>query len=57
MVLLSHKPTTQDLTVNSALYLLHISLRMSYEDVQLDQDNNFKLVSLSILKTYLLDDI
>ena len=57
MVLLSHKPTTQDLTVNSAFYLLHISLRMSYEDVQLDQDNNFKLVSLSILKTYLLDDI
>ena len=47
----------QDLTVNSALYLLHISLWMSYEDVQLDQDNNFKLVSLSILKTYLLDDI
>lgn len=57
MVLLSHKPTTQDLTVNSALYLLHISLRMSYEDVQLDQDNNFKLVSLSILVTYLLDDV
>ena len=57
MVLLSHKPTTQDLTVNSAFYLLHISLRMSYEDVQLDQDNNFKLVSLSIRITYLLDDI
>ena len=30
---------------------------MSYDDVQLDQDNNFKLVSLSILITYLLDDI
>ena len=33
--------TFQDLIVNSPLLLLHISLLISYDNLVLDQDNNF----------------
>ena len=36
--------------------LLHISLSISYENLVLDQDDNFYLISLSIPITCLLDD-
>ena len=32
---------SQDLSMNSPLWLLHISLLMSLENLVLDQDNNF----------------
>ena len=47
----------QDLIVNSPLQLWHISLYISYENLVLDQDNNFYLTSLSILMTCLLDNV
>ena len=48
---------SQDLIVKSPLWLLHISLKLSYENLVLDQDNNFYLISLSILITCLLEKI
>ena len=48
---------SQDLFVNSPLYLLPISLSMSSENLVLDQDNNLYLMSLSILITCLLDNV
>ena len=47
---------SQDLIVNSPLYLLLISLLISYKNLVLDQDNNFYLVHLSILITCLLNN-
>ena len=40
---------SQDLIVNSPFQLQHISLKISYENLVLDQDNNLQLISLSIL--------
>ena len=40
----------------SPLYLLHISLKRTYENLVLDQDN-FYLISLNILITCLLDNV
>ena len=48
---------SQDLTVNSPFQLLHISLEISYDNLVLDQDNNFYLISLNILVTFLLDTV
>ena len=48
---------SQDLIVNSPLWLLHISLKISYENLVLDQDNNFYLISLNILISCLLDNL
>ena len=47
----------QDLIVNSPLKLLHIFLKISCENLVLDQDNNLYLISLSILITCLLDNV
>ena len=46
-----------DLIVNSPLQLLHISMLISNKNLVLDQDNNFYLISLSILITNLLDSV
>ena len=35
----------------------HISLKIKYENLLLDQDNNFFLISLSFLITCLLDNV
>ena len=35
----------------------NIFLQISYENLVLDQDNNFWLISLKILITYLPDDV
>ena len=43
--------------VNFPLLLLHISFQISYKKLVLDQDNNFCLICLSILTTYLLDNV
>ena len=43
--------------VNSPLWLLHISLEISWENLVVDQDNNLYLISLNILMTYLLDNV
>ena len=43
--------------VNSPLWLLHISLKISWEYLVVDQDNNLYLISLNILMTCLLDDV
>ena len=48
---------SQDLIVNSPLWVLHISLKISYENLVLDQDNNFYLISLNILISCLLDNL
>ena len=48
---------SQDLIVKSPLWLLHISLKISYENLVLDQDNNFYLISLNILISCLLDNL
>ena len=48
---------SQDLIVNSPLLLLHISLQIGYENLVLDQDNNFYLTSLNILITCLLNNV
>ena len=37
--------------------MLHISLVMSYKNLVLDQDDDFHLINLSILITYLLDNV
>ena len=45
---------SQDLIAYTLLYLLYISLKISYKSLLFDQDNNyFKLVSLSILNTHM----
>ena len=46
----------QDLIVHFPLQLLHISLQISYENLVLDHDNNFYLITLSILITCLMDN-
>ena len=48
---------SQDLIVSSPLSLLYISLYISLESLVWDQDNNFYLISLSILITFLLDNV
>ena len=48
---------SQDLIVNSPLQLLHISSLFNFENLVFDQDNNFYLISLSILITCLLDNV
>ena len=48
---------SQDLTVNSSLALLHISLYIGYKNLVLDLDKNFYLISLSILFTILQDNV
>ena len=48
---------SQDLIVSSPLSLLNISLYISLESLVWDQDNNFYLISLSILITFLLDNV
>ena len=48
---------SQDLIVNSPLQVLYISLYIHFENLVLDQDNNFYLISLSILITCLLDNL
>ena len=35
----------------------HISLKIKYENLLLDQDNNFFLISLSFLITCLLENV
>ena len=47
---------SQDLIVNSPLTLLHISFKIGYKNLVLDQDN-FYLKSLRILFTILLDNV
>ena len=46
-----------DLMVNSPLWLLHTSFKISYENLVLDQDNNFYLISFSILISCLLGNV
>lgn len=41
--------------VKSPLQLLHISMKISYENLVSDQDNNLYLISFSILIAFLLD--
>ena len=48
---------SQDLIVSSPLSLLYISLYISLESLVWDQDNNFYQISLSILITFLLDNV
>ena len=48
---------SQDLIVSSPLSLLYISLYISLESLVWDQDNNFYLISLSVLITFLLDNV
>ena len=48
---------SQDLFVNSPLWLLHISLQISYENLVLDLDNDFYLISFYILISCLLDNV
>ena len=48
---------SQDLIVNSPLWLVHISFLISFESLVLDQDNNFFLISLSILITCWPDNV
>ena len=43
---------SQDLIVNSPLWLLHIAWYVSYENLVLDLDDNFNPISLSILITF-----
>ena len=43
--------------LNSPLWLLHISLEISWEYLVVDQDNNLYLISLNILMTCLLDNL
>ena len=47
----------KDLTVNSPLWLIHISLQVSFKNLMSDQDNNFYLTSLIILITCLLANV
>ena len=44
---------SQDLIFNSPLFLLHITFTISYENLVMDQDNIFCLISLCILITCL----
>ena len=46
---------SQDLIVNSLLQLLHIFVQISYENLVIDQDSSFYLISLNILITCLLN--
>ena len=48
---------SQDQIINSPLKLLHISLWSGNENLVLDQDKNFYLISLNILITYLLVNV
>ena len=48
---------SQDPIVNSPLYLLYVSFKISYKNLVLDQNCNFHLISLSILITCLLDNV
>ena len=48
---------TRDLIVNSPVWMPHISSQTSYESLVLDQDNLFYLIRLSILITFLLDNV
>ena len=48
---------SQDLIVNSPLWLIHISQLSSHKNFLSDQDDNFYLISLSILITCLLDNV
>ena len=41
----------------SPLELLYISFRISSDNLVLIQDNNFHIIRLSILVTFLLDDV
>ena len=43
--------------VNSSLQLLYISFEISCNNLVLDQDNNFYLICLSFLITFLLDNV
>ena len=54
----SLKPfNSKDLIVNSPLWLLRISLLISYENLVLNQDSNLSLISLNTLITCLLNNI
>ena len=46
-----------DPNINSPLQLLQIFLSVSHGNLVLDQDNNFYLISFSILVSYFLDDV
>ena len=48
---------SQDLIANSPLWVLHIFLYINYENFVLDQHKNSYLISLSVLITYLLDNV
>ena len=48
---------SQDLIVNSPLYLLYVPFKIRHKNLVLDQDCNFHLISLSILITSLLDNV
>lgn len=47
----------RNLIVFSPLWLLHVSLSIKYYNLVLDWDNNFYLISLSILVICLLDNV
>ena len=47
----------QDLIVNSLLELLCISFKLILENLVLDQDNNFYLISISILISCWLENV
>ena len=46
-----------DLIDDSPLYMVHYSLYVCYKKLFLDQDNNFYLISLSILITGLQNNV
>ena len=53
-----HEPfNSHDLIVNSPLLLIHISLKICYENLVVDQDNSFYPISESILITCLLYNV
>ena len=55
---MSIKPfNSQDLTVHFPIQLQHISLKISYENLVLDQDNNLFQINLSILINCLLNNL
>ena len=57
MVLVHTDFNSQDQIVHSPLWFLYVSLKISYENLVLNQNKNFYLISLSILITCLLDNV
>ena len=57
MVLVHTDFNSHDQIVHSPLWFLYVSLKISYENLVLNQNNNFYLISLSILITCFLDNV